>query len=151
MRLESVTVAPDAVQAVIRFEPDQPLRTSGRAGLVDAVVRTLPGLKGHRCHNNEGLGFAEEMRDTEVAHLIEHVALEIMALAGSPETLRGDTAWDFARDGRGVFAVRLEYDDSAIALGSLTLAAELVDALSEGAEPPDVADEVRRLRGMRGR
>ena len=44
--------------------------------------------------------------DTETPHLLEHIAEELMALSGSPRWLKGETAWDFGRDGRGVFRVR---------------------------------------------
>lgn len=146
MRLDSVTVGGEAVEAVLRFDPAEGFRTSAVPGIADAALRALPGLKGHRCDNGQGLTFADELRDTELAHLVEHAALEIMALAGSPATLKGATRWDFTRDGRGVFRVRVEFDDSATALAALSLAAELVDALVHGVEPADIEAEARRLR-----
>jgi hypothetical protein len=149
MRVESVTVAPAAVEAVLRFEPGEPLRTSDVPGLVDAALRTLPGLSGHRCDNDAGLTFVEELRDTEIAHLVEHAALEIMAMAGSPATLRGATSWDFAADGRGVFRVRTAYDDDLVAIGALRCAAGLVGAIASGESAPDTVVEARRLRELR--
>ena len=149
MRVESVTVTPDAVEAVLRFEPDEPLRTSEVPGLVDAVLRALPGLSGHRCENDAGLTFAEELRDTEVAHLVEHATLEVMAMAGSPSTLHGATSWDFAADGRGVFRLRLACDDDLVAIGALRCATEITRAIAGGEVPPDAAAEARRLRRLR--
>ena len=151
MRVETVTVFPEAVEAVLRFEPGEPLRTSETPGLSEAVVCALPGLSGHRCDNDAGLTFADELRDTETAHLVEHAALEIMAMAGSPATLRGTTSWDFVRDSRGVFRVRLGYDDDLVAIGALRAAVELVGALATGKAVTDVAAEARRLRGLRAR
>lgn len=150
MRIERVEVGPASIEAVLRFDPGEPMRSSEVPGLADALVFALPGLKGHLCDNGSGLGFREEAADTEIAHLVEHAALEIMALAGSPDTLRGVTAWDFPRDGRGAFSVRVEYDDDLVALGALRCAAEVIGALASGGEAPDAGAEARRLRGLRG-
>lgn len=151
MRVASILVRPDAIDAIVAFESDEPLRSSEIPGLVPAVLRSLPGLKGHHCDNGAGLSFAQEAADTELAHLIEHAALEIMALAGSPATLRGDTSWDFAADGRGVFHVRLGFDDDRVAIGALRCACGLVRVLARGEKPPDVEAEARRLRVLRDR
>jgi hypothetical protein len=149
VRVESVNVGPDAIEAVVRSEPGEPLRTSEAPGLADAVLRAMPGLSGHRCDNGCGAMFRDELRDTELAHLAEHAALEVMAMAGSPDTLRGETTWDFARDGRGVFRVRLQFDDDLVAIGALRFAVGLVDALASGHAAPDAEAEARRLRALR--
>jgi len=149
VQLASVAVAPDEIEALLTFAPNEPMRTSEVPDLAKAVVRALPGLRGHRCDNDGHATFPDELRDTEIAHLVEHAALEIMAMAGSPDTLRGRTSWDFARDGRGVFRVCLEYDRSPVASGALQLAVELVSALAGEATPPDVLAAVSTLREAR--
>jgi hypothetical protein len=151
VRAESVIVGPDTIEAVLRFEPGEPLRTSEVPGLAEAACTALPGLRGHRCDNDAGIPFPEEMRDTELAHLVEHAALEVMAMAGSPVTLRGATSWDFARDGRGVFHVQLAYDDDLVAIGAIRFACALVGALARGEAAPDAEAEARRLQGLRSR
>lgn len=151
MRIESVEVGAGAIEATLRFDPGGSMRSSEIAGLSEALIRALPGLKGHRCDNGAGLSFRDEAADTELAHLVEHATLEIMAMAGSPDSLRGSTSWDFGRDGRGVFHVRVEYDDEQVALGALRCAAEVVGVLACEGEAPDVAAEARRLRGLRRR
>jgi hypothetical protein len=146
-------VAADAgvLSARLVFGPDESLRTCEVPGLSETVVRALPGLRAHRCDNDAGLTFVDELRDTELAHLVEHVALEVMAMAGSSPASRGDTSWDFAADGRGVFRVRIAYNDKAVARGALAFACDLVNALVGGAAVPDAEAEARRLRKMRER
>ena len=152
MRIRSIDVSTDAVEAVISFGADEPMRTSEAPGCAARVLRELPGLRAHRCDNDAGVPFREEALDTELAHLVEHCTLEVMALAGSPATLRGTTRWDFAKDGRGVFHVAVAYDDDLVALGALRAAAALVEWSVEGTgEPPDVEDEARRLWRLRRR
>jgi hypothetical protein len=150
MRIERVTVGADAVDAIVRFEPGEPLRTSDVPGMPERALRCLPGLRTHRCFNEGDLPLRDELADTEIAHLLEHATLEIMAMAGSPTTLRGETSWDFAADGRGVFRVRLAFDDDLVALGALKAASEAVAGSADGAGPaPDVEAEARRLRDLR--
>jgi hypothetical protein len=151
LHIRSVTVGPDTVEAVVVFEAGEPLRTSDMPGGPTTVLRLLPGLRGHRCDNGLGATFAEEIADTELAHLIEHAALEIAALAGSPVTLKGRTSWDFVADGPGVFRVSLEYDDDLVVLGALSVATDVVRAAFSDAPAPDVEAEARRLRGVRKR
>jgi hypothetical protein len=149
VRIRSVTVGPETIDAVVAFEPGEPLRTSEAPGAAEVLLRVLPGLRGHRCENDTGTSFAEELADTEIAHALEHAALEIAAMAGSPVTLRGRTTWDFAADGPGVFRVALEYDDDLVVLGSLAVAADVVRAATGEGAAPDVAAETSRLRGLR--
>jgi hypothetical protein len=150
VRIERVTVGDTRIEATLRFEPDEPLRTSEVPGLPERALAALPDLSRHRCDNAEGRIFADELRDTELAHLVEHVACELMAASGSPRGLRGETAWDFARDGRGVFHVTLEFDDDLVALGALKAASAVVEALVRGSDVPDARAAAERLRSLRG-
>jgi hypothetical protein len=135
--------------ARLTFDADEPLRTSEVPGIAEAALRALPGLRGHRCDNGVGLTLPDELADTEIAHLVEHAALEMMAMAGAPATLSGETSWDFAADGRGVFRVRIAFDDERVARESLDFALALVRALARGEAAPDAEAEARRLRGQR--
>jgi len=57
---------------------------------------------------------------------------------------------DFARDGRGVYHVRLGYDDDLVALASLKSAARIVDWLvGRTGEQPDVGAIVAEIRAVR--
>lgn len=132
MVITEVRVEPARVKATISFAADEHLRTSAVPGLAAAVIDALPGLRGHRCDTAGVITFSEEVADTELAHLVEHVALELMAMAGSPDTLRGETEWDFARDGHGTFSVSLEYDDDLVCIAAISAAAAAVDDLASG-------------------
>lgn len=135
------------------FVTDQSyLRTSRSRDLPERAVTLLPGLRRHSCDNDGELDFVRELRDTESAHLLEHVACELMALSGSPRSLRGRTSWDFARDGRGVFRVTLEFDDDLVAMGALDEAVRIVEWLLSSGErgaDPDVDAAVARLARLR--
>jgi cyanophycin synthetase len=140
----------DHIRVALSFDAGEPLRTSEVPGSVERVLSVLPGLRGHRCDNASGATFAAELAETELAHLFEHAVLEIMALAGAPDTLRGFTTWDFARDGAGVFRIEIEHDDESTARSAIRLAGEVVGwAAGRRDEAPDVEAEARRLRRAR--
>ncbi len=127
------------------------MRTSGFDALPAAVIGLLPGLVRHKCACGTAHGIRQELADTETPHLLEHVVLELMALAGSPRELGGETAWDFSADGRGVFRVTLGFDDDLVALGALDRGVALVNALLEGETPTSVEEQVAQLRQLRNR
>jgi len=149
VELTDVTAADGALSARVRFGAHEPLRTCEVAGLPASAIRALPGLKGHRCDNGAGLTFADELADTEIAHLVEHATLELMAMAGCPASLRGETSWDFAADGRGVFRLRIAFQDEAVAREALGEALAIVGALTSAAAVPDAEAAARRLRAIR--
>lgn len=146
---DRVDVADGRLEAVVRVADTRTLRTSAAPDVSARVLAILPGLARHRCTNDAGQSFTRELPDTETPHLLEHIAEELMALADSPRSLKGETSWDFSRDGAGVFHVVLAYDDDLVALGALRDAAAVLDWLFDEAPEPDVAASVARLRSVR--
>ncbi len=142
-----IQVGETELEAIVRVSDARYLRTSAVPGLPAAALALLPGLERHRCENDAGARFVDELRDTETPHLLEHLTVELMALAGSPRSLPARTSWDFARDGQGVFRVRVAYDDDLVALGAIKEANGIVDWLFGVAEEPDVVG--RRRSGSR--
>ena len=135
--VEGVTDFGERIEAVIRVADPDSVRTRAFPGLSDAVLERLPGLRRHRCESGSAHGVAAELSDTELPHMIEHVALELMVLAGAPRSLRGQTTWDFNADGRGVFRVAIAHSDTETGFSDVRLArrsvleaATLVEQLS---------------------
>ena len=153
LSISEVHVGPEAVEAVVRVASEACMRTASSVGLHHRVLAALPGIVSHRCECGSAHGIEAELADTETPHLLEHVALELMVMSGSPRTLRGDTRWDFETDGRGVFRVTLAYDDDLVALRALKDATGIVEALFAEAPEPVleglVAQSVARLHEMR--
>jgi len=152
LRIERVEVGPERVEALVRVTDRDYTSTAAVPGLSDRALGILPGLARHTCENGSSHGHVAELADTETPHLLEHVACELMALSGSPRTLRGETAWNFSADGPGVFRVRLAYDDDLACLGALRNGVEVVEwLLGRSADEPDVARIVTELAAARGR
>ncbi|MEN9775998.1 MAG: cyanophycin synthetase [Pseudomonadota bacterium] len=54
-------------------------------GLPDRLVDWMPGLEAHRCSYDEPGGFIRRLREgTWPGHILEHLTLELQALAGMP-------------------------------------------------------------------
>lgn len=137
--IDSIRIDARELDALVRVTAMGFLRTSMSPGLSQRALRLLPGLVRHTCENDAGRSFTMELADTESAHLLEHVAVELMALAGSPRSLKAQTRWDFASDGRGCFHLVVAYDDDLVALGALKHAAEIVNWLLDPVgESPDI-------------
>jgi hypothetical protein len=145
----AVTVFADRLEARVRV--DGPMRTSAYSRLSERALEWLPSLASHACDNPQCRSLPKELADTEIAHLTEHVALDLIRRSGVRGSLRGDTSWDFEDDGAGVFRIRLDAPDDAVALGGLKAAVEAVNTLANGGEPPDAAVEAAKLRELRGR
>lgn len=152
--IEAIEVAPERLEALVHVLDDALMRTSSVDGLSARAVALLPGLKRHTCENDAGLHFGAEIADTEMVHLIEHVTVELMALSGSPRSLRAETRWDFAADGRGRFRISIAYDDDLVALGALKEAVRVVEWLIDGGrgeETPDPEAIAARFAALRTR
>jgi hypothetical protein len=151
LRIQHVDVTPDYVDAVVSVVDPALARTSAVPGLAAQALLLLPGLSRHSCENGATHGIVGELADTETPHLFEHVVVECMALAGSPRSLRAETAWDFGRDGRNVYHVRFAYDEDFVALAALGGASRIVDWLmGESAEKPDVDAIIASVAAARG-
>ncbi|MDP2402115.1 MAG: hypothetical protein Q8M66_09055 [Actinomycetota bacterium] len=128
--VERVESADGGVEALLRLTDLSLRRTSAIPGCADELLRHLPGLVRHRCECGSAHGIAAELADTETAHALEHVALELLALDGHPRTTRGHTRWDARRDGRGVYRVFLGIDDPASVSDALGRAAALLSEIA---------------------
>ena len=146
---ERIDVAESTLEALVRVQDPAHLRTAGVDRIATRALELLPGLASHKCENDTHASFVAEMRDTETPHLLEHIAVELMVLSGSPRGLRARTTWDFARDGRGAFRITLPFDDDAVALGALRTASEIVDQLFGHKTRVDVGSAVEKLRALR--
>lgn len=113
-------------------------------GFNDRLKSWLPTLIEHRCSVGERGGFFERLRrGTYLAHILEHVALELQSLAGTPVGF-GRTR-ETAED--GVYKVALEYQDEDLGRAALETARLLCLAAVQDT-PFDVTTEVAKLREL---
>jgi len=101
---------------------------TGRLGdsFIEPLLECLPGLHEHGCSYREPGGFVRRLRDDEgtwMGHVMEHVAIELQNVAGSPVTY-GRTR---SIDGQpGHYNMVFEYKDQAVGRESSALAMKLL-------------------------
>jgi cyanophycin synthetase len=98
-------------------------------GFVGRLLAALPGLREHHCSRGYAGGLVERLEEgTNFGHVVEHVALELMGLAGV-----GDDHGQTRSAGRdGVCYVVVAYKAEQAARFLLEKAVELVESLVEG-------------------
>ena len=105
-------------------------------------VQLLPALSEHRCSVGERGGFFQRLeRGTYLAHILEHVVLELQNLAGT-EVGFGKTRMTSID---GVYRVAIEYQFEELALAALEAGRALCLAVVHD-RPFDVAAAVEQLR-----
>ena len=91
-------------------------------GFNDRLTSWLPTMIEHRCSEGARGGFFERLRrGTYPAHILEHITLEVMSLAGS-EVGYGRTR---STSEDGVYKVAIEYEEEPFARRALEVGREL--------------------------
>ena len=114
--------------AVIDLEALDGVPSTAITGFIEALIAAVPTLNQHRCSPGYVGGFVERLRQgTYMAHIVEHLALELQRLAGMDVGLgRARRVAGRPRQYRVVFAYRVERAAEA----ALNLAIELVTTLA---------------------
>jgi cyanophycin synthetase len=113
-------------------------------GFNERLMAWLPTLVEHRCSVGERGGFFQRLRrGTYLAHILEHVTLELQSLAGT------EVGYGRARETseEGVYKVAVEYDDEELGRACLEAGRELCLAAVHG-RPYDVEAELQKLREL---
>jgi cyanophycin synthetase len=101
-------------------------------GFADRLVELIPTLHEHGCSYSEPGGFIRRLREgTWMGHVIEHVALEIQCLAGTPVSY-GKTR--SVPEQEGVYYVIYSFMEEQVGLE----AGELAITLARNLLPPDL-------------
>ncbi len=144
--IQRVEVGPRTLTARIRLAEGAPLMTSDDIEGTARVYYLLPHIVEHVCLGDSAEKFRDVMGDTEVAHLLEHVTVELLALtniAGDVSTGRSfavegdDRAWD----------IELACPDDVLVSAALASGAWLLDwAYNGGGDPePDIGATIAGL------
>lgn len=110
----------------------------------DRLMSWLPGLIEHRCSEGVQGGFHIRLRrGTYLAHILEHVTLELQTLAGT------EVGYGRARETsqEGIYKVAIRYEDEEVGKASLATAQRLCLAAVYD-HPFDITAEVRALRDL---
>jgi len=113
-------------------------------GFTDRLMSWLPSLIEHECSEGHRGGFLVRLNEgTYPAHILEHVALELQCLAGTP------VGYGRARETpeEGVYRIVMKYKEEAVGRAALEGGRDLVLANFES-RPYDVEALIKKLRGL---
>ncbi|MDX1948496.1 MAG: cyanophycin synthetase [Pirellulaceae bacterium] len=114
-------------------------------GFNERLMSWLPTMIEHRCSVGERGGFFQRLhRGTYMAHILEHVTLELQTLAGS------NVGFGRARETNtdGIYKVAIEFIDETLARAAVDTGFRLIQAAVSG-EAFDIAAEIERLRAIK--
>ena len=144
-----ITVDEDKARARVLVNPDMPLRTSEDIEATARVYYLAPAIAKHVCLGDAGREFQDCMGDTEIAHLLEHLTVEIMNETGLGGTVSCGRTRSVPGDER-LFDVELSCPDDALTVGALSSASFMMDwaFLHANAPAPDFPGTVAALRKL---
>lgn len=141
-----VVVGTEYLTATVHIADGAPLMTSEDLEGTTRVYNLLPTIIDHACVGDRGDTFKDCMGDTELAHLLEHVTVELLARTNMvDEVVAGRTWRELAYD--RTYSIQFSCVDDVLVAGALSSAAWVMDwAFSGGLGPvPDVDATVMGL------
>ena len=109
-----------ALRKVIRLRVDlgelEDYPTGKLPGFTDRLLELMPTLHEHTCSYGEPGGFVRRMREDEgtwLGHVLEHVAIELQCLAGTPVSYGKTRSHELPK---GQYHVIYSYDEEAVGL-----------------------------------
>lgn len=147
--ITKVAVAPQHFTARVTIANGGPLTTDQDLVGTTHVYNLLPDIIEHACLGDRGATFKDVMGATEVAHLLEHVAIELMARTGIAGDISCGRTWEVTGEPRA-FDVQLACPDDVLVASALSSAAWILQWAYSGARDPrpDVDAIVAGIRSL---
>jgi cyanophycin synthetase len=122
-----------ALRKVIRLRVDlgelEDHPTARLPGFVDGLLAAVPTLREHTCSYGEPGGFVRRMTEEEgtwLGHVLEHVAIELQCLAGTPVSYGKTRSHDLPR---GQYHVIFSYEEEVVGLEAAEVGLRLIRSL----------------------
>lgn len=80
--IKQVIVHPTTLSYQVAFKSDAPYMTNQDIEAVNRIYHVMPGIAEHRCFGDSDETFKSVMAHTELAHLLEHMVIELLARTG---------------------------------------------------------------------
>lgn len=141
-----IVVGPEYLTATVHIADDAPLMTSEDLEGTTRVYNLLPTIINHACTGDVGETFKDCMGNTELAHLLEHVTVELLARTNLTDQIIAGRTWREVAYDR-TFSIQFPCVDDVLVSGALSSAVWIVTwAFTGGAGPvPDVDATVQGL------
>ena len=144
-----ITVDDTKARVRVLVNPGMPLMTSEDIEATARVYYLAPAIAQHACFGDAGEKFQDCMGDTELAHLLEHLTVEIMNETGLAGDISSGRTRSVAEDPR-LFEIELSCPDDALTIGALSSASFMMEwaFLHPDVTAPDFVGTVEALRQL---
>jgi cyanophycin synthetase len=122
-------------------------RTNEMEGFGERLEKMMPGMVAHRCSKGVRGGFFQVMKEgTSLAHVIEHIGMEIQTMAGM------DCGFGRTKEtnNEGVYYVVFSYMEEKVGIYAAEATVKILEALVEDKEY-NLEDDIITMREMRER
>jgi hypothetical protein len=84
-------------------------------GLANKIIKICPGLRKHKCDNFMKQTFMRELKNTELAHVLEHLMIEnLLNFDKNLHSVSAWTSWNWKKNPKYSYTIEIEYDNLAI-------------------------------------
>lgn len=147
--IQRVVIGTEYFTATVQIAEDAPLMTSEDLEGTTRVYNLLPTIIDHACVGDAGSTFKDCMGDTEIAHLLEHVTVELLARTNMVDQVVAGRTWrELAYD--RTYSVRFDCVDDVLVAGALSSAVWIMEWAFTGGVGlvPDIDATVMGLRNL---
>lgn len=107
----SLTIQQESLATQIVMRLNLPIVNTREIPQTYSILKdVLPSVLRSECFNDENLPFRQEVRQTEIGHLFEHILLDYLCIYKIADgykkaSFRGETNWNWHEDTRGTFYI----------------------------------------------
>ena len=137
--IRKVTITQRSLTAQVGIGETAPLFTVDDPAGTGLIANLIPELANHACYGDGGEKFGDVMDNTELAHLLEHVTVEVLARTNRAGSVSAGQTRTVSEANR-TYELRFACPDDVLVAGALSSAAWIVEwAYTGGGDPaPDI-------------
>ena len=146
--LKKVVVGPETLCATVQHDAAAPVMTSDDIEGTQRVYDLMPQIADHACISEAGDVFRDALPNTECAHLLEHVCVELMSRLDLEDVSAGNTA---AVPGEErMWTIKLSCPDDVLVAGVVSSAVWIMEWAFTGGHgaKPDLDSIVEGLHAL---
>lgn len=146
--LKKVVVGPETLCATVQLDATAPVMTSDDIEGTQRVYDLMPQIADHACISEAGDVFRDALPNTECAHLLEHVCVELMSRLDLEDVSAGNTA---AVPGEErMWTIKLSCPDDVLVAGVVSSAVWIMEWAFTGGHgaKPDLDSIVEGLHAL---
>lgn len=146
--LKKVVVGPETLCATVQLDATAPVMTSDDIEGTQRVYDLMPQIADHACISEAGDVFRDALPNTECAHLLEHVCVELMSRLDLEDVSAGNTV---AVPGEErMWTIKLSCPDDVLVAGVVSSAVWIMEWAFTGGHgaKPDLDSIVEGLHAL---